>query len=228
MHSILLPYFFAGLLGGGHCLGMCGGLVTAFTLQLPSSRSRWPFIILFNVGRLASYVLVGVLAGAFASAMQSTQMGLAFRVTLGGVSVLLLFAMGVYLVTRKPLLAVLEKAGGRVWFYIRPFLQRLLPIRRPFDAALAGLLWGWMPCGLVYTAAVAALASGDAVTGGGIMLAFGLGTLPNLLLMGAAATRLAHWLRQEWVRRMAGVVVLSLAVWQAWLWLDALRGLGWI
>lgn len=228
MLATIFPFFLAGLLGGGHCLGMCGGLVTAFSLQLPSKHSRWPYIALFNLGRVTSYVAVGLLAGGFAGAMASTQMGLLVRLILGGVSIALLFAMGLYLLTRQPLLAALERAGGRVWLWIRPLLQRLLPIRRPLDAALAGLLWGWMPCGMVYTAAVAALASGYALNGGLIMLAFGLGTLPNLLMMGAAANHLANWLRLAWVRYMAGLVVLGLACWQLVLWLISIRGLGWI
>jgi len=75
-----------------------------------------------------------------------------------------------------------------------------------------GLLWGWLPCGLVYSVLVAALATGSALEGGALMLAFGLGTLPALLAMGMAAVRLKRFLQHLWVRRGSGLLVLTFGV----------------
>ena len=100
-----------------------------------------------------------------------------------------------------------------MWRKAQPLLGRLLPIRNPGQALVAGVLWGWLPCGLVYSVLVSALASGGAGRGGLLMLAFGLGTLPNLLLMGWGAARLRELTRQVWLRRLAGLVVAGLGVW---------------
>jgi sulfite exporter TauE/SafE len=95
---------------------------------------------------------------------------------------------------------------------MQPFLRRLLPIRTLPGAFAVGAVWGWLPCGLVYSVLVSALASGSARQGGLLMLAFGLGTLPNLLAMGLFAQQLRSILQQRWMRRTAGLLVMGFGV----------------
>lgn len=214
----LLAAFLTGLLGGAHCVGMCGGIVAAMSLQgLAAVAAGAPqpavFHLAYNTGRIASYVLVGALAGLIGSAaflsdsLFPLQRGL--YVLAQGVLILL----GLYLAGLNQSVLVIERLGGALWRRVQPLLGRLLPIRGPGQALLAGVAWGWLPCGLVYSVLVSALASGGALHGAMLMLAFGLGTLPNLLLMGWAAQSLRRFTRQLWVRRVAGLVVAGMGVW---------------
>lgn len=208
----LLSAFVVGLLGGVHCAGMCGGIAGALSMGLPPAASRWPILIAYNIGRIASYTLAGAIMGAlgfYFSGLLPVQTAQRLLLSMAG---LFLILMGLYLAGWSRLLARLERAGGVLWRRIEPLGRGLLPARNPGAALLLGILWGWLPCGLVYSALVWTVSSGSALQGASLMLAFGLGTLPNLLLMGFAAAQLGRWLRQPAVRMTAGVLVMVFGV----------------
>ncbi|MCA1805321.1 MAG: sulfite exporter TauE/SafE family protein [Xanthomonadaceae bacterium] len=212
-----LAAFLVGLLGGVHCVGMCGGIVAALALGLPrevrDSARMLPYLLAYNLARIASYTLAGVLLGgvgylaAHWSGLRHAQLGLQV------LAALFMIALGLYLAGWWLGLARLERVGGRLWQRIEPLGRRFLPVRTPGQAFLLGLLWGWLPCGLVYSVLVWSISRGDAIEGGTLMLSFGLGTLPMLLLMGVAATRLSAFVRHIWVRRVAGVLVMGFGLW---------------
>lgn len=208
----LFAAFLTGLLGGAHCVGMCGGIVAAMSLQ-GGERPPVAFHLAYNGGRVASYALLGGVAGLIGSAaflsdsLFPLQRGL--YVLAQGVLILL----GLYLAGLNQSILVIERLGSALWRRVQPFLGRLLPIRTLGQALAAGAAWGWLPCGLVYSVLVSALAAGGPAQGSLLMLAFGLGTLPNLLLMGWAAQSLRQFTRQVWVRRIAGLSVAGLGVW---------------
>lgn len=207
-----LAVFLTGLLGGAHCVGMCGGIVAAISLQ-PGGKQPFTFHLAYSAGRIASYSAAGALAGLVGSAaflsdaLYPVQQGLYFLAQ--GVLILL----GLYLAGLNQSVLILERVGGVVWRRVQPLLARVMPIRSLPQALAAGALWGWLPCGLVYSVLVSALASGGAGRGGALLLLFGLGTLPNLLLMGWAADSLREWVRRAWVKRVAGLGVASMGVW---------------
>ncbi|MDF0604872.1 sulfite exporter TauE/SafE family protein [Neisseriaceae bacterium TC5R-5] len=203
----LWALFLAGLLGGGHCIGMCGGIVTALTLHLPANQSRWLTLLAYNLGRITSYTLVGMLLGGLASSLILLQIR-GFQLGLQILANGMLIAMGLYLAGLAGIISRLEKLGAPVWRYLQPLVRRLLPIRSLPGAVLAGLVWGWLPCGLVYSASLSALASASVGQGALTMLVFGLGTLPNLLLMGVFADSLRRWLHKRPVRLLAGLLVV--------------------
>jgi sulfite exporter TauE/SafE len=209
----LVSAFLVGLLGSTHCLGMCGGIVGALTFGLHDDIRRspvrlFPYLAAYNLGRIASYAIAGALLGA----LSAKALGLAppaqvrwiVKLVTGG----FMIALGLYLAGWWPGLTALERLGGKLWVRIEPFGRRFLPVNHPLKALALGLVWGWLPCGLVYSALAWSLASGDAVQGAALMLAFGLGTLPMLLAMGAAARWLGQVARLVWVRRGAGVLIL--------------------
>ncbi|MCW9057425.1 MAG: sulfite exporter TauE/SafE family protein [Gammaproteobacteria bacterium] len=212
-----LAAFLVGLLGGVHCVGMCGGIVGALALGLPrevrDSARMLPYLLAYNLARIASYTLAGALLGgvgylaAHWSGLRHAQLGLQV------LAALFMIALGLYLAGWWLGLARLERVGGRVWQRIEPLGRRFLPVRTPAQAFLLGLLWGWLPCGLVYSVLVWSISRGDAIEGGMLMLSFGLGTLPTLLLMGMAATRLSAFVRHIWVRRVAGMLVMGFGLW---------------
>ncbi|QEL55811.1 sulfite exporter TauE/SafE family protein [Chromobacterium paludis] len=204
----------AGLLGGGHCVGMCGGIVAALTLNHPAGAARWRVLAGYNLGRIASYAAIGALLGGLASAGLSLASSHPYQIALMALANLMLVAMGLYLAGFAQAVVALEKLGQPVWRRLQPLVGRLLPVRSAGGAVAVGAVWGWLPCGLVYSASLSALASGSAWHGAGLMLAFGLGTLPNLLLMGVFADGLRRWMQQRPVRLLAGLGVAGIGAWR--------------
>lgn len=206
----LLALFLTGLFAGSHCLGMCGGLVTAMTLNLPVTKKRFPYTLAYNSGRIGSYVLIGAILGGLgqAIAIQPVQSVMYL------VASLLLIGIGLHLAGLNSSVTLIEKIGQPVWQRLRPVLTRLLPVSTLPQALVVGALWGWLPCGLVYSASVAALSSGTAIDGALYMLAFGSGTLPNLLLMGTFASLLRESIQKKPVRLITGLIVAGIGVWQ--------------
>jgi sulfite exporter TauE/SafE len=205
-----LPLFLIGLLGGTHCIGMCGGIVGALSM---GSRTRLSLHLAYNSGRIVSYALAGALAGALGSASLVLSDQLPVRLMLYVLANLMLVALGLYLVGVTRALALSERLGQKLWRHVHPLSKRFLPARTVAQAFPLGLLWGWLPCGLVYGALVSALSSGSALRGAGSMLAFGLGTLPNLLLAGLLAVRLKAYLGRPAVRLAAGVLIMGYGLW---------------
>ena len=208
----LISAFLVGLLGGGHCVGMCGGIVGAVTLTLPGQRPKVAYLFAYNGGRIASYTFAGVLAGLIGASGFFLNQVLPVERLLYALASLMLVVLGLYLAGVWQGVLVLERLGGILWKRVQPLSKKLLPLRSVPQAFALGLVWGWLPCGLVYSVLVAALATGSATQGGLLMLAFGLGTLPTLLAMGMAAVRLKGILQNLWVRRVSGLLVLGFGV----------------
>lgn len=182
--------FLLALLGGVHCAGMCGGFVGALQLNRPREVSAAQLALGYHGGRVTSYVAAGALAGAAGAALFAAQV-LPLQVLLLAVGATMLLAIGASMFGARALLARLEPAGARLWRAIAPLVRRVYPPRSRAQAYAAGLAWGWIPCGMVYGALPLALASGSAARGAAVMLAFGLGTLPNMLALDLAVTRVA-------------------------------------
>jgi len=204
--SGFLALFVVGLLGGTHCVGMCGGIVGALAVGGPAS---WRMHLAYNGGRILSYSIAGALAGALGAASLGLEGQVPVRLLLYLFANLMLIALGLYLIGVTRALAFTERAGQALWRRIQPLTRRFLPARTVAQAFPLGMLWGWLPCGLVYGALASALAAGSATRGAGLMLAFGLGTLPNLLLAGILLARLGEFVRRPVVRLVSGLLVLG-------------------
>jgi len=205
----LMSAFLVGLLGGGHCVGMCGGIVGAVSMHLPQSKSKVPFLLAYNAGRILSYTLAGAIAGLVGASSFFLAHVLPIQHVLYGISSLMLIALGLYLAGIWHGVTYLESAGKIIWKALQPYSKRYIPVQSFKQAFLLGSLWGWLPCGLVYSVLIAAIATGNAMNGGLLMLTFGLGTLPTLLTIGMAAVRLKAVLQNIWVRRTSGLLVLG-------------------
>lgn len=208
----LVAAFLTGLLGGAHCVGMCGGIVAAMSFQA-TARQPFGFHLAYSAGRIASYAAAGALAGLVGAAAFLADTLFPLQTGLYVLAQVVLILLGLYLAGLNQAVLLLERAGGGLWRRLQPLLGRVLPVRHLGQALVAGALWGWLPCGLVYSVLVSALASGSPGQGALLLLAFGLGTLPNLLLMGWAADSLRSMTRQPWLRRLAGASVAGLGVW---------------
>ncbi len=209
LETVALAAFMAGLMGGLHCAAMCGGIVCLINGRSKDEAraARWRIPLAYNAGRIASYTMAGALAGSVGQA------GLLLRGSFPVQQVLMLAAgltlclMATYLAGISPLMRGMESVGAVLWRQVEPLARRLLPVDSMPKALGLGALWGWMPCGMVYAALLLALSTGDPVQGGAVMLAFGLGTLPNMLLMNVLAGRMRQVTKQRGVRlTVAGVL----------------------
>lgn len=208
-----LTAFVVGLLGGVHCLGMCGGIVGVLTFGLPEQQRRGlkllPYQLAYNLGRIISYALAGAVAGGLGVLLAGVlPMQQAQNVLIVFAAVFMIL-MGLYIAGWWNGLTLLEKAGGGLWRLVEPLGRRMMPVTSPLQAFVLGLVWGWLPCGLVYSVLVWAVSAGGAVEGAMLMAAFGLGTLPNLLLMGAAAGWLGMHMKKPTVRYTAGGLIIA-------------------
>ena len=218
----LLPVFLVGLAGSVHCVGMCGGIVGALsavagpapgrpaipirTLRPTGGMAR---ILAYNGGRIASYMAAGALAGGLAQgAARLTELA-ALQMVFYWLANLMLVALGLYLMGAWHGLARLEALGQGLWRHLLPALKLLLPVDSLPKALALGGLWGWLPCGMVYSVLLTALLSGSAAGGASVMLAFGLGTLPMLMALGWAGARLRLAMQRRGVRLACGLVVLG-------------------
>jgi sulfite exporter TauE/SafE len=217
---------FAGALGGAHCAAMCGGIAGAIPLrpaaaqvvQPQSVPPAGPFArnLAFNAGRIASYSFAGALAGSISSAAFVMHDTMVLRQLLFAVANLMLIALGLYLAGIWRGVTTLERGGAVLWRRIQPLAARLLRSPSTRDTLALGALWGWIPCGLVYSMLVTALASGSPANGALIMFAFGLGTLPNLLALGWAAGYAGKYLRDPSMRVAAGLVITGFGAFGLW------------
>jgi sulfite exporter TauE/SafE len=215
--SGFLAVFLIGLLGGVHCAGMCGGIVSALSLQTPRPVGKqspvWPLHLAYNLGRISSYAIAGALMGALGSLGLLLNNWLPVQMILYVGANLMMVALGLYLTGLTRTLAFVERAGQWLWRRVQPSTRRFLPVRGVAQAFPLGMLWGWLPCGLVYSLLAMTLLSGSALRGAAIMLAFGLGTLPNLMLAGLLLVRFRSAIQGRALRLGSGLIVLGFGVW---------------
>ena len=211
MELTLIGALLAGLLGSSHCVGMCGGIVSALSFgvdkQAPNT-TRFLILSTYNIGRITSYVVAGLLLGGLSEFLLQQAFFASFRQVLQIIAALFLMALGLYIANWWLGLTKVEHLGARLWKLISPIANQLIPVKTPYHGFALGLFWGWLPCGMVYSLLIAALSSGSAVQGGLLMLSFGIGTLPTLLLIGVFASRFNYWVRHSIVRQIAGTLVI--------------------
>lgn len=213
----LASAFILGLFSTVHCMGMCGGIIGALSLSLPDNirQQRLPhvlFISLYNLGRILSYSLAGLVVGYIgAEAAAYTDMSDGPSI-LRYTGVVLMIAIGLYLAGWLPQLSKVERIGAPLWKLLEPIGRKLVPVTTMPRALLYGLVWGWLPCGMVYFVLVWALTSGSATQGALTMAAFGLGTLPSLLAAGVAMSSLKRFTQTKMVRQLVGVLVIAMAI----------------
>ena len=179
-----IALFLVGLLGGTHCVGMCGGIVGALSMGVTA---RWSMHLAYNGGRIMSYAAAGAIAGALGAASMGLEGQVPARMILYFIANLMLVALGLYLLGVTRALAFTERAGQKLWIHLQPLTRRFLPARSVAQA----------------------FPLGSATRGGLMMLAFGLGTLPNLLLAGIVLARLNEFVRRPVVRTLSGLLVLG-------------------
>ena len=207
--------FLAGLAGGAHCAAMCGGLVGIASGARACELSRlawWQRALAYNAGRIVSYVAAGAITGALGAAglvLRGTPLVQQILLAVMSASLIMLAA---YIGGFAPIVRTIESAGAILWRRVEPHSRRFLPANSAPRAFGLGLVWGWLPCGMVYAALVASLATADIRHGALLMLAFGLGTLPNLLAIGASFGYITRMARSRVARTAFAVLIAGVGV----------------
>lgn len=211
---VITTAFMLGLLSSAHCVGMCGGIMGALTMAIPitARKRRLALLLTYNLGRIASYSFMGLLVGLFGQGFVELG-GATWLRTLAG---LLLIAMGLYLANWWRGLTYLETGGRYLWAYLQPLGKPLMPVNSAPKALLLGALWGWLPCGLVYSALAYAMSQGQVLNAAALMFAFGLGTLPAVLTTGLAAQQFVRLLQQRHIRWAFALLIIGFGVWTLW------------
>ena len=213
----MLVAFLIGLLSSLHCFGMCGGLVGAMTMSLETNIRKTPaqlgfYTLAYNSGRILSYVAAGFLIGWFGQALRDFLMPESGIGILRLIASILIIAMGFYIAGWFPHFSRIEKIGTPLWKILQPIGQRLLPVKNPWQALLFGVVWGWLPCGLVYFVLLISPASDGALNSAFFMLAFGLGTLIPMMATGFLTGRLAPIRQSQKIRHIAAIVLIIMGV----------------
>ncbi|OEF30176.1 sulfite exporter TauE/SafE family protein [Vibrio rumoiensis] len=209
-----LAAFLIGVLGAGHCMGMCGGIAGLMSIGSISSSKLWLNPLFYNIGRLMSYSLIGGIVGAAISTIAQYSGVNSPLNWLRLISAIFMIVLALYIGQWWQGLLKIEKAGQHIWKYISPFGKRLLPIKHPLYAIPFGFVWGWLPCGLVYSMLTWSAASGNATQGALIMFFFGLGTLPLMLTIGLSTSKLNQWIKSMAFRRIGAAILLCYGVFQ--------------
>ena len=223
-----LAAFVIGLFSSLHCIGMCGSIIGTLTYSLSpeirnNKRILFSIVLSYNLGRIASYALAGAVVGmlhAFLS-LPFTH-GQAHRI-LQLASALIMTGAGLYIGGWFPRFAYIEKLGSRFWKIIEPFGRKMIPVKSRIQALLFGMVWGWLPCGLIYTALALAATTGDVMHSAMTMLAFGLGTLPAVVGVGIMTSMLAKLSRIQRFKQAVGVMLIIFALLAAFPWLNPMR-----
>lgn len=221
--EILFSAFLLGFLGSAHCLGMCGGLASALGLntrtpqspQIIANTQQKPtsvpsLLLAYNTGRIASYCIAGLVVGLMGFWLSQQLAAFTLLRYLAG---LMLILMGLYIAQWFNGIAFSEKLGSKLWPYIQPLGKRFMPVRTLGDALCIGMVWGWLPCGLVYSALIWASLEASIAGAMLIMLFFGIGTLPAMLASGYFAQSLAKFIKQRWFRSGAGLMMIAFGLW---------------
>ena len=224
----LFSAFIIGILGSGHCIAMCGGITTMLTSALPQHKyndqqipvnnqckptknnSKTILVICYNLGRIGSYAIIGAIVG-FTGSIAAKNIGMPIA-GLRLFSAVFMILLGLYLGQWLMWLNHVESLGKHLWRYISPLASKAIPINSPLKALGLGAIWGWLPCGLVYSTLTWALASGDMITGASIMIFFGLGTLPALLALSIGFDSIKNSLYNPIVRKTMATVLISYGI----------------
>lgn len=206
--GILVSAFLLGLLGSGHCLGMCGGLASA--LGMNSGEHAGRHVLCYNLGRILSYSVAGLIVGSLGFWLGKQ---LAALEVLRYLAACMLILLGLYIGRWFNGLLYFEKLGHKLWPLIQPMSKRFLPIKSVKDALIVGMIWGWLPCGLVYSALIWASLESNILASMLIMLCFGLGTLPAMLATGMFAQSFNNFVRKAWFRPTAASLMILFGIW---------------
>ncbi len=227
-NSSYLVAFMMGVFSSVHCIGMCGSIIGSLTLSLTpeirnDKKQLFFFVLNYNIGRISSYTLAGAIVGLLGALFNlPITHGEGNRV-LQLFSAIIMISAGLYIAGWFPRFAYIERLGSKFWRLIEPYGRQLIPVKTRLHALLFGMVWGWLPCGLVYGALTLSATTGDVLRSALTMLAFGLGTLPAVMGIGIMTGILTKLSRMRLFKQVVGILMIGLALLAVFPWLNPMR-----
>lgn len=220
-----INYFIAfslGIFSTVHCLGMCGGIITALSLGLPghvrqNRKIYVPIICTYNLGRVFSYAVAGAIAGIFGHIILNQFESNAGYFLIRLIAGLVLVMLGLHIAGWSYGIRHIEGLGMKLWKVVQPIGRHFLPVDSIFKALVMGCLWGWLPCGLVYSVLLWSVTSTDPLSGTVYMLCFGLGTLPGMITAGILSSSLQKFASRDKIRKLFGLFIICFGLISPWI-----------
>ena len=216
----LIIAFNLGLFSSLHCIGMCGGFISTLMLAAPDNsesgksdkKKNLKKSFSYNFGRIFSYSIAGLIMGLFGFALAQLLAQYKIYLALQILASLILIGIALNMLGIFQLSKRLESYGMKLWQYIQPLSKRLLPVDNFIKAFLFGMVWGWLPCGMVYSALLFSLTTGSAMHGMLVMLFFGLGTLPAMVSAGYFVDYINQFRQHKQLRWFTALVLILIAI----------------
>lgn len=215
--SSLFVALLMGLFSSLHCIGMCGSIIGSLTFSLSpeirqDKKRLLPFILSYNAGRITSYGIAGALAGLLEVLVTMPLGDTHGHRLLQIISAMIMTGAGLYIAGWFPRFAYIEKLGLHIWRRVEPFGRKLIPVQNYKNAYLFGMVWGWIPCGLVYAALALTVTTGSVIQSSLTMVAFGVGTLPAVMGVGVMISVLTRLAANQRFKQIVGLIMIALAL----------------
>ncbi|CAA0124634.1 Uncharacterised protein [BD1-7 clade bacterium] len=211
-YSLLAAAFGIGLLSTSHCIFMCGGIASALSANVTGvGFQRFARLALFHLGRISCYALLGFFVASILSvaADQYKLVG----ITLRHVAAFMMIMIGFYIAGAGRFIKFIEKRFSFIWSSLQPLVQRYIGMKKIHHAYLLGFLWGFLPCGVIYSTLIWASSSADGLNASVLMFVFGLGTLPGFLALGVIQQPLMKLMRSKHAKWLVGLAFILFGFW---------------
>lgn len=221
--ELLLIAFTIGLSSTGHCIAMCGGISSALSsgIQNPETSQRILRLIAFHMGRISCYALIGLVAGILLNGVVNvSKTAMIYTHTLALVMVLL---SGLYILGVNPLLKKVEEKLAFIWRALQPITAKFIAMENLSQAYAMGFIWGFLPCGMIYSTVLWSSTASHNWQASILMLAFGLGTMPALLLLNFGHQQVVHAFRRYHINKALGLLLIAYALISLLMKFDALN-----
>lgn len=201
---------FTGILSSAHCLGMCGSIILFLTINLKNKNKKL-YNYTYNFGRIISYVIIGFLSGFFGiliNELAYSNLLLAIKL----ISEISVINIGLYIIFGSKILIILEKFGFFMWNYLQFYIKFLLPIKNFWQAIIIGIIWGFIPCGIVYNVLIWSISFGSITKSSFLMFMFGCGTLPSMLLTGYYSMLYRNFVNNRLTKSIFGFIFIFIGL----------------
>ncbi|HFL8819309.1 MAG TPA: sulfite exporter TauE/SafE family protein [Candidatus Azoamicus sp. OHIO2] len=207
-----LDYFTAiliGLISSGHCLSMCGGIVVAFSFKT-YSKNQYIYQFLYNIGRITSYSLIAIIVNLFGVFLFDFSGYYSYYLKI--FSNFILIIIGLHICNIFHGLFFIESFLWNFWNIISSIIGKINPLKSIYHAFLLGMVWGYIPCGLIYSTIIWTAGFGSITKSFMLIILFGIGTLPSMLLAGVLSTKFKNILYNKIVRSIAGSFIILFGI----------------
>jgi uncharacterized protein len=211
----LIISFNLGLFSTLHCVGMCGGILTTMMMASPDSdknKNVFNKSLAYNIGRISSYSLAGLFSGLLGMQIIHSLQSFNGHLILQGIASLVLILLALNILDVLSIKKYSESIGMVLWKHIQPWGKKFYPVNSLWKAYILGMIWGWLPCGLVYSALLLSISTGTVLDGILTMFIFGLGTLPGMLSAGYFSGHLRKLASNRKVKIVTATLMILIAV----------------